>query len=305
MKVSVHQRERQKGAIMTQAWRDWLAGQRQFILAPGVYDGLSAKIAGRIGFDALYMTGFGTAASLGMPDVGLATLTEMAANVTLVAEASGLPIIADADTGYGNPLNVQRTVRSYERAGAAGLHLEDQASPKKCGFFEGKRVIPAAEHAQKIRAACDARTSDDFVIIARTDALAVTGWSDVADRVNAYRDAGADLVFVDGIKTRADIDDYIDQIVKQGLPALYNGALISAAEAEALGFRIQILPVVALDAAFQAIRSALQTVKDTGQQPSVSPGNAMPPSGAELTDITDLMGLPAVYELEQRYKVPS
>jgi 2,3-dimethylmalate lyase len=290
---------------MTQAWQDWLAGQRPFILAPGVYDGLTAKIAGSIGFDALYMTGFGTAASLGMPDVGLATLTEMAANVARVVEASGLPVIADADTGYGNPLNVQRTVRAYQRAGAVALHLEDQAFPKKCGFFEGKRLIPAAEHVQKIKAACDARASDDFVIIARTDALAVTGWNDVADRVNAYRDAGADLIFVDGIKTRADLDGYVDQVVRPGLPALYNGALVPAPEAEALGFRIQILPGAALQAAFHAIRSALQTVKDTGQQPALSPGEATPASAAGLGSITDMLGLPAVYDLERRYLVTS
>jgi 2,3-dimethylmalate lyase len=287
---------------MTQAWRDWLTGQRQFVLAPGVYDGLTAKIAGRIGFDALYMTGFGTAASLGMPDVGLATLTEMTANVTRITEASSLPVIADADTGYGSPLNVQRTVRSYERAGAAALHLEDQAFPKKCGFFDGKQVIPAAEHAQKIRAACDARSSDDFIIIARTDALAVTGWKDVADRVSAYRDAGADLIFVDGIKTRADLESYAELVVREGLPALYNGALVPAAEAEALGFRIQILPGAALQAAFHAIRSALQTIRETGQQPAVSPGGAIPASTLDLDDIADVLGLAAVYELEQKYK---
>jgi 2,3-dimethylmalate lyase len=290
---------------MTQAWRDWLTGRRQFILAPGVYDGLSAKIAGRIGFDALYMTGFGTAASLGMPDVGLATLTEMTANVSRVVEASGLPVVADADTGYGNALNVQRTVRAYERAGAVALHLEDQVFPKKCGFFEGKRLIPAAEHVQKIRAACDARTSDEFVIIARTDALAVTGWSDVADRVNAYRDAGADLVFVDGIKTRADLDCYVDLIVRHGLPALYNGALVPAAEAEALGFRIQILAGAALLAAFRAIQGAFQAIKDTGQQPALRPGDATSASAVRLGDITDVLGLPTVYELEQRYMATS
>jgi 2,3-dimethylmalate lyase len=286
---------------MTQAWRDWLTGQRRFILAPGVYDGLSAKIAGRIGFDAVYMTGFGTAASLGMPDVGLATLTEMTANLTRVVEASGLPVIADADTGYGNPLNVQRTVRAYERAGAVALHLEDQVFPKKCGFFEGKRVIPAAEHVQKIKAACDARTSGSFVIIARTDALAVTGWNDVADRVNAYRDAGADLVFVDGIRTRADLDCYVDRVVRQGLPALYNGALVPAAEAEALGFRVQILAGAALLAAFRAIRSAFQGIKDTGQQPAVPSGDTTSAGAAGIGDITDVLGLPAVYELEQKY----
>jgi len=288
---------------MTQTWRDWLAGRRQFVLAPGVYDGLSAKIAGQTGFDALYMTGFGTAASLGLPDVGLATLTEMAANVARVAEASGLPVIADADTGYGNPLNVQRTVRAYERAGAVALHLEDQVFPKKCGFFEGKRVIPAADHVQKIKAACDARGSDDFVIIARTDALAVNGWSDVVDRVGAYREAGADLVFVDGIKTPEDLDGYVERVVQAGLPALYNGALVSAAEAQALGFRVQILAGAALMAAFQAIRRSLQAIKETGRHGSAPDGNGPPASVPGLDSITDVLGLPAVYELERKYAV--
>jgi 2,3-dimethylmalate lyase len=276
---------------MTEGWQQWLAGQRQFVLAPGVYDGLTAKIAGAVGFDALYMTGFGTAASLGMPDVGLATLTEMADNVARVVEASGLPVIADADTGYGNPLNVQRTVKAYERAGAAALHLEDQVFPKKCGFFEGKRVIPAAEHVQKIKAACDARASDEFVIIARTDALAVTGWDDVVDRVHAYREAGADL------------DAYIDRVVKPGLPALYNGALVPAAEAEAFGFRIQILAGAALISAYYAVCRTLQTVKDTGQLPTGPLVEATAAIDADVPDIRDLLGLPDIYERERRYQV--
>jgi 2-methylisocitrate lyase-like PEP mutase family enzyme len=272
-----------------------------FILAPFVYDGLTARVAGSVGFDAVYMTGFGTAASLGMPDVGLATLTEMAANVARVAEASGLPVIADADTGYGNPLNVQRTVRAYERAGAAALHLEDQVFPKKCGFFEGKRVIPAAEHVQKIKAACDARADDQFVIIARTDALAVTGWDDVVDRVHAYRDAGADAVFVDGIKTRADLDNYVDKVVKAGLPALYNGALVPAAEAQALGFRIQILAGAALMAAYAEVYQAMLLLRRTGDPSAISREiQAGTPAGQSLTDI---LGLPAVYESERRYSV--
>jgi 2,3-dimethylmalate lyase len=286
---------------MTDAWQDWQAGRRPFILAPGVYDGLSARVAGSVGFDAVYMTGFGTAAALGMPDVGLATLTEMAANVARVAEASGLPVIADADTGYGNPLNVQRTVRAYQRAGAAALHLEDQVFPKKCGFFEGKRVIPAAEHVQKIKAACDARTDDRFVIIARTDALAVTGWDDVADRVHAYRDAGADAVFVDGIRTRADLDAYVDHVVKPGLPALYNGNLVPAAQAQALGFRIQILAGAALSAAYAEVYKAMLLLRGTGDIRAVTAEiQAGTPAGAALTDV---LGLPAVYESERRYSV--
>ena len=275
-----------------------------FLLAPFVYDGLTARVAGSVGFDAVYMTGFGTAASLGMPDVGLATLTEMAANVARVTEASGLPVIADADTGYGNPLNVQRTVRAYERAGAAALHLEDQVFPKKCGFFEGKRVIPAAEHVQKIKAACDARSDDGFVVIARTDALAVSGWDDVVDRVHAYREAGADVVFVDGIKTRADLDAYVDKVVSAGLPALYNGALVPAAEAQALGFRIQILGS-SHHVAYHAVRQALRAVKVTGQLPAGPLINATAALATEVPDIRDLLGLPDVYELERRYKVTS
>jgi 2,3-dimethylmalate lyase len=273
-----------------------------FLLAPFVYDGLTARVAGSVGFDALYMTGFGTAAALGLPDVGLATLTEMAANVARVVEASGLPVIADADTGYGNPLNVQRTVRAYERAGAAALHLEDQVFPKKCGFFEGKRVIPAAEHVQKIKAALDARADDGFVIIARTDALAVTGWDDVVDRVHAYRDAGADAVFVDGIRTRDDLDTYVAKVVNAGLPALYNGALIPAAHAQALGFRIQICGSTH-SVAYYAVRHALQAIKETGQLPAGPPLEATAGLGSEVPDIRDLLGLPDVYEQERRYQI--
>jgi 2-methylisocitrate lyase-like PEP mutase family enzyme len=286
---------------MTKAWQEWRAGQRPFILAPGVYDGLTARVAGSVGFDAVYMTGFGTAAALGLPDVGLATLTEMAANVARVAEASGLPVIADADTGYGNPLNVQRTVRAYERAGAAALHLEDQVFPKKCGFFEGKRVIPAAEHAQKIRAACDARSSADFVVIARTDALAVTGWDDVVERVHAYREAGADVVFVDGIKTRADLDAYVERVVAAGLPALYNGALVPAAEAQALGFRIQILAGAALMAAYSEVYKAMLLLRRDGDVSAIA--KELQASLAAGESITDVLGLPAVYESERRYAV--
>jgi 2-methylisocitrate lyase-like PEP mutase family enzyme len=288
---------------VTDGWDQWLAGTRRFVLAPGVYDGLSAKIAGSIGFDVLYMTGFGTAASMGMPDVGLATLTEMTANVGRVVEASGLPVIADADTGYGNPLNVQRTVRAYERAGAAGLHLEDQVFPKKCGFFEGKRVIPAAEHVQKIRAACDARASDSFVIIARTDALAVNGWDDVVDRVHAYREAGADLVFVDGIRTREDLDSYVSRVVAPGLPALYNGALIGAAEADRLGFRIQILAGAALFAAYSSVYQALASVRETGTYQAEAAILVDGAANGHLPAITDVLGLPDVYGLERRYQV--
>ena len=146
------------------------------VVAPFVLNALHAKIAESVGFQAVYMTGAGTAAERGFPDVGLLTMTEMVTNAKYIANAIDIPVICDADTGYGNPLNVQRTVREYEAAGVAAIHLEDQLFPKKCGFFEGKQVIPVGEAVQKIHAALDARTDPDFVIIARCDAYAVTGW---------------------------------------------------------------------------------------------------------------------------------
>src|SRR5262244_4139398 len=163
------------------------------IVAPGAYDGFSARLIEAAGFKAVYMTGAGTAAShLGQPDLGLATLTEMTTHARHLASAVSLPVIADADTGYGNALNVVRTVREYERAGVAGLHLEDQVAPKKCGHIAGKQVVPTQEFVDKIRAASEYRTDPDFVIIARTDARAVTGFDDAVERANLYRQAGAD-----------------------------------------------------------------------------------------------------------------
>jgi 2,3-dimethylmalate lyase len=228
-----------------------------FVLAPGVYNGMFARLVEEAGFSAMYMTGFGTAARYGYPDTGLITQTEMADNVRMVCAATSLPVIADADTGYGNVLNVRRTVRAWEAAGAAALHLEDQVFPKKCGFMAGKLVIPVDEATMKVRAALDARTDPELVVIARTDALAVNGWDDVRARVHAFHDAGADLVFVDGIRSRRDLDDYARLVVGDGLPCLYNGALVGAAEAAELGFKAQILPGLAIGAVYHAHTEAL------------------------------------------------
>jgi 2-methylisocitrate lyase-like PEP mutase family enzyme len=172
------------------------------IVAPFILNAFHAKIAESVGLNAVYMTGSGTSAERGFPDVGLLTMTEMVSNAKYIAGAVDIPVICDADTGYGNPLNVQRTIREYEAAGVAGVHIEDQLFPKKCGFFAGKQVIPQVEAVQKIKAALDARVDPDFVIIARCDAYAVTGWEDTIERCNAYMEAGADLVFVDGIKSQ-------------------------------------------------------------------------------------------------------
>ena len=174
-----------------------LLAQQELLVAPGVYDGLSAKIAEAVGFVALYISGGAVARSMGYPDVGLVTLTEMQKRLEEIRAVTTLPLIVDADTGYGNAINVIRTIQAYERAGAAALHLEDQVEPKRCGHYEGKQVVSVAEMTQKIQAAIEARSNDDFVIIARTDARAVLGLDVAIKRGNAYAEAGADIIFVE------------------------------------------------------------------------------------------------------------
>ena len=202
--------------------RELLSGERM-LLAPFTYDGFTARIAQEAGFDAVYMSGFATSMSRGLPDVGLLTQTEMVQNAASIASVVDVPVVADADTGYGNAINVHRTIREYERAGVAGVHVEDQVAPKKCGFFEGKQVIDMDEAASKIRAAVEARSDDEFVVIARTDALAVNGWDDVERRCRAFADVGADLVFVDGIRTSDDLREFARRL--GDLPRMYNGEL--------------------------------------------------------------------------------
>ena len=262
------------------------------VLAPFVYDGFTALVAEGKGAKAVYMTGHGTSAQIGLPDVGLTSMAEMVGNLGYIANAVGVPVIADADTGYGNALNAQRTVREYETAGAAAMHLEDQVFPKRCGFFEGKRCVPLAEHVQKIRAALDARADPDLVIIARTDAVAPNGWEDAIRRAEAYREAGADVVFVDGIRTLDDMDIYTRRLVEQGVPCLYNGQLLPAGDVATRGFKIMITGG-GHALSYAAVCQALLELKQGG--------------GGESRDLerfnemTSLLGLPEIYELEQRY----
>ncbi|MBV8506271.1 MAG: isocitrate lyase/PEP mutase family protein, partial [Alphaproteobacteria bacterium] len=188
---------------MTQArsFRDLLKRERM-VVAPGAYDCITAKLIEQAGFSAVYMTGAGTAAALGYPDFGLVTMSEMVANAERIAAAVELPVIADADTGYGNELNVFRTVREFERSGVAGVHIEDQEFPKKCGHLEGKQVIPCEDYIAKIRAAAAARRDRDFMIIARTDSRAVAGLDEAVARANAALAAGADMAFVEAPQTQ-------------------------------------------------------------------------------------------------------
>jgi 2-methylisocitrate lyase-like PEP mutase family enzyme len=187
---------------MTQAARmRELLRRNGMTVAPGAYDCITARLIERAGFDAVYMTGAGTAATLGYPDFGLVTMSEMVANAGRIAAAVGVPVIADADTGYGNELNVVRTVREYEQAGVAGIHIEDQGFPKKCGHLDDKEIVPREDWLAKIRAAAQSRRNADFVVIARTDARAVAGFDEAVARANAAIAAGADLAFVEAPQT--------------------------------------------------------------------------------------------------------
>jgi len=265
------------------------------VLAPFVYDGFTARIAASQGAEAVYMTGHGTSAQIGLPDVGLASMAEMVANLGYIVNAVNVPVVADADTGYGNAINAQRTVREYESAGAAAMHLEDQIFPKRCGFFEGKECVPMDEHVQKIRAALDARTNLDMVIIARTDAVAPNGWDDAIRRAEAYHEAGADVVFVDGIKTLDDLDTYTTRLVEQGVPCLYNGQLQPAPDVASRGFKIMITGG-GHALSFAAVRQALLNLKEGG-------GIGEPRDTERFNETTSLLGLPEIYELEKRYAI--
>lgn len=276
----------------TKDLRKLLSGD-QVLLAPFTYDAFAARIGEEVGFNAIYMSGFGVSMSKGVPDIGLMTQTEMIESATYIAQSVQVPVIADADTAYGNPLNAWRTVRDYERSGVAGIHIEDQVAPKKCGFFEGKDVIPKDEAVQKIRAAVDARTDPDFVIIARSDALVVNGWEDTVDRCRAYHEAGADLVFVDGIQSLRDLEIYADLL--SDVPRMYNGEL-PVSESQRLGFKIQIHrgPMFSLHTAIKGFMSELL---DTGSMKEYAEGN-----GTVLRKaITKTLDLEGFQEMEKRY----
>jgi 2-methylisocitrate lyase-like PEP mutase family enzyme len=268
--------------------------------APGAYDVLSARLIESAGFPAVYMTGFGTAASaLGRPDVGLLTMTEMVGRAHAIVQAVDVPVIADADTGYGNPINVIRTVQEYEAAGVAAIHIEDQLAPKKCGHMEGKVVIPPGEMAQKVRAAVAARTSPDFLIIARTDARAVEGLAAALERARRYRDAGADVLFVEAPQTEAEVEEVARAL--QGTPLLFNWAEggrtppIGRERLRALGYSLILFPISALLAATAGVRAVLETIRREGT-PEAALGSL--PGFAEFLDF---IGLPDVQDLERRF----
>ncbi|WP_338602768.1 oxaloacetate decarboxylase [Sulfolobus tengchongensis] len=277
-----------------------LMENKDLILAPGAYDALTARLIESTGFDVVYMTGFGTAASmLGYPDVGLITMAEMVDNARRIVDAVNIPVIADADTGYGNPINVIRTVQAYESVGVAGIHIEDQVFPKKCGHITGKQVIPLEEMVEKIAAAKDAKLSKDFVIIARTDAIAVEGLEVALERAKEYYKAGADVIFVEAPESIEQIEVIAREL--KGIPLLFNWAEggktppVSLDVLRKLGYKIVIFPISALLSATKAVKEVLETIKKDGTPINVM--NKLYP----FKDFLNFIGLPEVQELEKKY----
>ncbi len=242
------------------------------LVAPGVYDGLSARLTVQAGFRVVYATGGGIARSMGYPDLGLLSMTEVVARLATIVEQAGVPVIADADTGYGNALNARRAVREFERAGVAALHLEDQTFPKRCGHYDDKSVVPVAEMTQKLMAARDALTDPDLVLIARTDARAVEGLDAAIERGLAYAEAGADVIFVEAPQTVDEIADIARRIPHPKLINMFQGGktpLVPVDRLRALGYRIVIIPSDLQRAAIRAMEDVLAAIRRDGNSAAV------------------------------------
>ena len=270
------------------------------VMGGGAWDALSARIVEQAGFPMCVATGAGVSMSRGYPDVGLVTMEEMVRNARYIAEAIDIPVVVDADNGYGNAINARRTVREFERAGVAGIHIEDQVWPKRCGHMFGKKVIPAEEMVQKIRAALDARRDPDFVIIARCDALLVEGLDKALERGEAYMKAGADMLW---LEMRESLDEVkaIAERFRGRVPLVYNHSvsgmvpLLSATELEAMGFKTTCFYVNALMAACKTMREVLVEIRKTGN--SLSTWDRM----VTFEEFWNIARLPEIRELEKKY----
>ena len=249
-----------------------LIARNGYTMVPGAYDTLTARLVEEAGFDAVYLTGGGYSRASGYPDLGLLSLTENVQFIGRTVEAVGIPVIADADTGYGNAINVIRTVREYEKSGVAGFHIEDQVSPKKCGHYEGKEVISRAEMVGKIKAAVDTRQDADMVVIARSDARAIEGLQPAIDRVNAYLEAGADVGFVEAPQSVEELHIVGRSVHGPALVNVFEGGktpMIGAKELEAMGFRLGIYPSQTHRAAIRAAQRVLAAMKRDGDARAV------------------------------------
>ena len=269
-----------------------------FIIAPGVFELISALIADRMGFKALYVTGYGTVASaLGLPDAGLASYSQMIDRIGRIAEMTTTPIIADADTGYGGLLNVRHTVRGYEQAGVAAIQIEDQEFPKKCGHTPDRRVIPIDDMVRKIRVASDSRSSSDFLVVARTDARTGKGLDEAIRRGVAYAEAGADIIFVESPESEAELAEVGRRVGKPLLANMVNGGrtpMLPADKLKALGFSIAIYPAVGFLSAGEALRRAYSDLMQHGTSTSAVPMYS-------FSDFNKLIGFEDVWEFERRY----
>jgi 2-methylisocitrate lyase-like PEP mutase family enzyme len=252
------------------SFRELLDGS-DLIVAPGAYDGISARLVEQAGFPLVYMTGAGTAAARGFPDYGLLSMTEMVDNAAVIARSVSVPVLADADTGYGNELNVTRTVREFEARGVAGIHLEDQVSPKRCGHLDGKDVIGQSAFVSQIRAAVDARVSEDFVIVARTDAVAVHGLDEAIDRANAAIDVGADVAFVEALTSMADVAAVPGRVRGPCLLNIVPGGktpVTDLTDVASMGYRIALCPGLLLAANVIIGDMVLKELAETRKHPS-------------------------------------
>lgn len=274
--------------------------QPGIIIAPGCYDAHSARLIEQAGFKAVYVTGYGASASLlGKPDVGLLTMTEMVNQSYRIAEAVNVPVIADADTGYGNPLNVYRTVKEYLNAGVSAIQLEDQVVPKRCGHTKGKSVIPTADFIQKLRAAIDARGDGEMLIIARTDARAVYGLEEAIARARVYREVGADVIFVEAPTSYSEYEQI--HAALPGVPLLANmveggkSPLLTAQELERVGCKIVIYPAAPIAAATLALQKMLKKLKEDG-----TTRNCMEYL-IDFDELCAIVGFPEFWAFEKRY----
>ncbi|MFT4728689.1 MAG: 2-methylisocitrate lyase-like PEP mutase family enzyme [Granulosicoccus sp.] len=272
----------------------------ELTVAPGVFELISATLADQHDFPTLYMSGNGTVASaLGLPDVGLATYTEMLNRIEAITSRISTPLIADGDTGYGGLLNVDRTVRGYERAGAAGIQIEDQQAPKKCGFAAITEVIPLPAMVDKIKVALDARVSEDFMIVARTDARRGYGLNEALDRALAFEDAGADIIFIEAPESTEEMEIICKQVQKPKLLNMVDGRstpVLPKAQIEDLGYNIAIFPCTGFLAATEAMRRSYATIAEEGSSLNVE---------AQLCpfdEFVQIMGFDRAREFDERWK---
>jgi len=269
----------------------------RIVRAPGAYDSLSARLTEQAGFEAIYMTGFGaTASRLGQPDIGLLTQTEMTTHARDMTRAVRVPVIADADTGYGGPSNIERTVQEYIQAGVAAIHLEDQVAPKRCGQMAGIRLIDAQENARRLRCALHARGDHPMLVIGRTDALPAVGIDEAIDRAKRYQDAGVDLAFVDGIKKIAEVEAVARRLPGPKIVSIVDGnetVALRAQDLQDMGFSVVLYAVTALFSATRAVHEALGRLAQEGTPAQVAT--------TSYADFTRVVGLPAHQWLDDQF----